>query len=305
MEPIRVEDLIERLDSLLEGVEDHPDQQVRERVAQLLHDLQSLHRAALERLTGLIRESGHERLLEELAEDELIGPLFVLYDLHPQGAVAQVEAALESVRPYIASHGGAVEVLGVEDGIVHLRMSGSCHGCPGSAITLKRGIEEALRQGFPGFRGIEVVEAPQPEAGPTNTAVSEEDEGSPRPLKPVWVPIGRVEEIEDGVMRGLEVEGIRLLLSKLEGEIYACRNACPGTVLPLEFGEVEGIVLTCPWHGCRYDLRSGKRLDRDGGHLDVFPVAVREGEIQLALNVPGSGPLAGPGTDQEGSAGDG
>lgn len=47
----------------------------------------------------------------------------------------------------------------------------------------------------------------------------------------------------------------------------------------------EGTTLHCPWHGCRYDVRTGKRLDADAQGLEVLPVAVQAGMIQVALNV--------------------
>ena len=80
------------------------------------------------------------------------------------------EAALDSVRPYIESHGGAVEVLGADAGVVRLRMSGACSGCTASSVTLREGIEEALRERFPGFAAVEVEQddaAAHPPPGPT------------------------------------------------------------------------------------------------------------------------------------------
>ncbi len=86
-------------------------------------------------------------------------------------------------------------------------------------------------------------------------------------------------------MKGVEAEGIRILLCYLDGEIYAYRNACPDSVLPLDLGKLEGNTLICPWHNCLYDIRTGKRLDGGTGRLQVIPAAIRDGMIQLALNV--------------------
>ena len=60
-----------------------------------------------------------------------------------------MRGALDEVRPYLASHGGDVELLGVEDGVVRLRLEGSCNGCPSSAMTLKLAIEEAIARAAP------------------------------------------------------------------------------------------------------------------------------------------------------------
>ena len=61
--------------------------------------------------------------------------------------------ALDSVRPYMESHGGDVELLGIEDGVARLRLEGSCHGCAASASTLELAIEEALQATAPDLEG--------------------------------------------------------------------------------------------------------------------------------------------------------
>jgi Fe-S cluster biogenesis protein NfuA len=80
------------------------------------------------------------------------------------------DAALERIRPYIDSHGGAVEILEVDGGVVRVRMSGACSGCTASAVTAREGIEEALREEWPGFVALEVEadDAPAHPPPPTN-----------------------------------------------------------------------------------------------------------------------------------------
>jgi nitrite reductase/ring-hydroxylating ferredoxin subunit len=87
-------------------------------------------------------------------------------------------------------------------------------------------------------------------------------------------------------MRAVEVEGRPILLANVGGELYALANRCGESPLPLEFGVLEGEILRCSWHGCRYDVRSGHRVDGGGGdRLVVYPVAERDGEIAVAVNV--------------------
>lgn len=71
---------------------------------------------------------------------------------------AQVQAALEEIRPYIQADGGDVELVGVDDGIVTIKMTGHCVGCPSSQVTLRQGIETHLRKRVPDI--VEVVQAP-------------------------------------------------------------------------------------------------------------------------------------------------
>ena len=72
----------------------------------------------------------NDEVLAALAADELVANLLIVHGLHPYGVDLRVEQALESVRPYLGSHGGDVELLEVTDaGVVRLRLLGSCNGC--------------------------------------------------------------------------------------------------------------------------------------------------------------------------------
>ena len=90
--------------------------------------------------------------------------LLLVHGLHPYDVETRVEQALDGVRPYLGSHGGDVELLGVtDDGVVRLRLLGSCDGCPSSSVTLKLAVEEAIEAAAPEVDGIE-VEEPRPPA---------------------------------------------------------------------------------------------------------------------------------------------
>ena len=71
----------------------------------------------------------------------------------------RIERTLDTLRPYIASHRGNVEVVDFDegDGILLLRMGGTCHGCSASTITLKQGIEARIRQAVPEVRSVEAI----------------------------------------------------------------------------------------------------------------------------------------------------
>ena len=70
----------------------------------------------------------------------------------------EVEEVLESVRPMLIQDGGNVELVDVEDGVVKLRLVGSCTSCSSSIMTLKMGIEKALKKAIPMVRCVEAVE---------------------------------------------------------------------------------------------------------------------------------------------------
>ena len=70
----------------------------------------------------------------------------------------EVEEVLESIRPMLINDGGNVELVDIEDGVVKLRLVGSCVSCPSSTMTLKMGIEKALKKAIPMVRCVESVE---------------------------------------------------------------------------------------------------------------------------------------------------
>ena len=70
----------------------------------------------------------------------------------------EVEAVLETIRPSLMADGGNVELVDIEDGVVKVRLVGSCSSCSSSTMTLKMGIERALKKAIPMVRCIEAVE---------------------------------------------------------------------------------------------------------------------------------------------------
>ena len=147
------DNLLGRLEVLLGEIEEL-DEEVRASVFELMDGFDLIHRTAL---GALGRELDKETVERLRSADPSIAWLFDAYRVGVDER-AQADAALESVRPYIHSHGGEVEVLEVTGGVVRLRLSGSCSGCTASAITLQHGIDEALREHLPGFVATEVEE---------------------------------------------------------------------------------------------------------------------------------------------------
>lgn len=69
-----------------------------------------------------------------------------------------VETVLDTIRPSLMADGGNVELVDIDDGVVKLRLVGSCSSCSSSTMTLKMGIERALKKAIPMVRCIESVE---------------------------------------------------------------------------------------------------------------------------------------------------
>lgn len=152
----------ERAEKLLE----HPDPAVRADAAEVLDWIDAYHREGLGRLVEMVRQWRGEIFLEQAALDPVVGELLATYSLGVDVDAAAVErtvqAALDEVRPYVASHGGDLEVLSVADGVVGLRMHGNCDGCTAAGDTITNRIEAALREHWIDFRRVEVTEATQP-----------------------------------------------------------------------------------------------------------------------------------------------
>src|SRR3954468_11004656 len=134
----------------------------RERAEELVRQVTALYGAGLERILRIVDEAGAmtAALQDALVADDLVASLLLVHGLHPRAARDRVEAALESVRPYLGTHGGDVELVDLsEGGVVRLRLLGSCEGCPSSSATLQLAVESAVQAAPPEVRSIEVVAA--------------------------------------------------------------------------------------------------------------------------------------------------
>lgn len=149
----------DRIEALLDVARASPDAKSSERCEELVRLLSDLYGAGLGRIVELVDTYAPEALDPVLA-DELVAGLLVVHGLHPRSLRARVEGALESVRPLLAGHGGDVELLDVDDdaAAVHLRLLGSCDGCPSSASTLQHAVEEAIFAAAPEVVIIDVDE---------------------------------------------------------------------------------------------------------------------------------------------------
>lgn len=172
----------ERIDHLLDA-SSAGGAVARERAEELVRLVADLYGAGLERVLDLMHERGHldDATLDALAQDDLVASLLLVHGLHPYGVEQRVEQALESVRPYLGTHGGDVELLEVtEDGVVRLQLLGSCDGCPSSSVTLKLAVEGAIEAAAPEIITIE-VQTPTTESSGSVIPMSALFSGSRRP----------------------------------------------------------------------------------------------------------------------------
>ena len=148
---------IERIEGLVEAIEAWPDPAARSGATELLQATLDLHGAGLERMLDLAWEAGPagQALIEQFAQDPLVGRILLLHGLHPLDLETRVTQALDKVRPYLASHGGNVELVGIEDGVARVKLSGSCHGCAASELTLRAMVDDAVFAAAPELLRVE------------------------------------------------------------------------------------------------------------------------------------------------------
>ncbi len=285
----------ERIDALLDAA-GAGGVAARERAEELVRLVADLYGAGLERLLDLVHDAGRldDEVLAALAADDLVASLLLVHGLHPYDVGQRVEQALEGVRPYLGSHGGDVELVGVSrDGVVRLRLLGSCDGCPSSSVTLKLAVEGAIEAAAPEVVAIEVEDvAAAPSAGliPVDSLRSRLQEAENSTV--AWVAVPRAAELAPGEVTVDTVQDTSVLLCRLEGTVFAfldrcarCESSLDGAVLSRRLGAAVGeAVLRCPSCRAHYDVRrAGACLDEDDLHLDPLPLLTDRGVSSVAV----------------------
>jgi Fe-S cluster biogenesis protein NfuA/nitrite reductase/ring-hydroxylating ferredoxin subunit len=267
------EQLIARVQELTGRLEDLDDPGCRELAEELTAAVVQMYGAGLERIVELADAATRD----ELAKDELVSGLLMIHDLYPVPIEERVLEALDSVRPYMESHGGNVELLGVEDGVAKLRLEGSCKSCRASSSTLELAVRQALEAAAPDLLGMDV-----------EGVVEDEDEGiggMPLPLIKVTPPAWYSLEISaPETLIATAIDGVPLVVANVDGTLLAYRNTCADCGGALDEGALDGGALGCPGCGRRYFLpQAGRSMDDDHLQLQPVPLLREQEEIKVAL----------------------
>ncbi len=287
----------ERIDTLLDA-SGSGGVVARERAEELVRLTADLYGTAIERILDIVHEAGHldDDVLAALAGDDLVASLLLVHDLHPYDVGLRVEQALDSVRPYLGSHGGDVELLEVsEAGVVRLRLLGSCDGCPSSSVTLKLAVEGAIEAAAPEITSIEVEEA-APDTGAlisVSSLRSRLQESSDQGAS--WEPVPQLADLAPGAVTVLEVGATPVLACRIGTDLFAyldrcarCEGSMKGAALSRRLGAAVGeAVLRCPGCQAHYDVRrAGACLDDVGLHLTPVPLLTDAGVSSVAVLAP-------------------
>jgi Fe-S cluster biogenesis protein NfuA/nitrite reductase/ring-hydroxylating ferredoxin subunit len=276
---------------------------VRERTEQLAGELTDLYGAALERMVTIAAEAAPE-LVGQFAADELVASLMLVHGLHPHGVERRIEDALDSVRPYLGSHGGDVTLLEVADGsegmTVRLQFAGSCKSCPSSAVTLEFAVEDAVRAAAPEITSIEVVAAQPDSSESTSSGLISVDSLMSRVHTKdspgaAWHPVPDIGDLGPGEVGGFLVAGVPILACRVGDDLFAyhdrcgrCHDSMAGAALHRPMGAPIGqAVLRCPRCHAHFDaVRAGAGVDdaaESASHLDPIPLLSRGGVWSVAV----------------------
>ena len=277
-------DLLAAAEQLMATLAAHPDPAVGAAATALLECIDTVHRTALGHLMGAIQSMAGDAFVNRLTGDPAIRLLLMSYDLLAVDRRTLCEEALDAVRGHLHAHGVDVELVEVLGGVVAVRIHGVTRDDASYAGVI-RDIDEALREGLLGFQELEIRDGKG--ARPAADSAFLPLKSLQRAFRPVYRDVCAVDEIAPGSLRGVIVDGVAVLLVRVDEELFAVKNACGGSPLPLDYSTLDGAELRCSWHGCRYDVRTGHRLDWPGAtqddYLTVLPVRVHEGVVQVVV----------------------
>ncbi|MFZ1995663.1 MAG: NifU family protein [Solirubrobacteraceae bacterium] len=298
------DELVQRIQDLQERLETTGDAATREVADALVSAVVQMYGAGLERIVELLAGAGDtgREIASSLSEDELVATLLLIHDLHPVPLEDRVQAALKSVRPYMESHGGNVELLSLTDRVATIHLRGSCSDCSASAVTLELAIKQALEEAAPDLEALEVLGvAPQTSGGPGLPMVSGSvggwgptsgmelpvvmaGVGGDRVPQPAWVDLESVAGLADGALAAVSVAGSDLVVANVDGTLLAYHDRCANCGAPLHEGLLSAGALACPECQRSFFLpRAGRSLDDEKMQLEPVPLLRDEGRVKVAL----------------------
>jgi len=269
---------IERLEMIFEGWEDTP----RGAVKAYGLAIEALNGEAIRRLVAALkREPAALAAMKTAVSDEVVYAVLRRHGIIKPSLTERVEAALESIRPMLASHGGDVELVSISPPSIEVKFTGSCDGCPASQLTFHAGVKKAVEDACPEITEILQVKG---------TGATTEGGESVRFVSPFalgsggsWQPAVKLQDIPERGVKAIVLDGEKILLSR-RGSIVTCfQNSCAHLGLALDDGEVVNGIITCPYHGFQYDLASGECLTAPAVQLQPHSVRVIGNRVEVRL----------------------
>ena len=159
---------MQRIGGLVQEIESIADPAVRATTKDLMQSLMDLHGAALEKALDIVAEAGEPGMgiIDRLGRDSLVSSVLILYGLHPEDLETRVVKAVEKIRSQLRKQGCEVELLGVNDGVIRVRVDTGSHTCGSTGKTVQATLEGAIYDAAPDLTSL-IVEGfeEKPSAG--------------------------------------------------------------------------------------------------------------------------------------------
>ena len=266
----------EHIQQLIEEIEKLPDPKAKKMMEECVQEILGFYGKGLEKILKIISDgnsSAAKDIYNDLIEDSFVNGLLLIHDLHPLDLKTRLYKALEKVKPYMDSHGGNIELISLENGVAKLKLAGNCKGCPSSSSTLELGIRQSIEEYCPDLLGLEVegvTEMPN-----ANKGGAKQNRG--------WKVVNGIGQLPNGKMIAVESDGIPLIVSRVNNQLYAYRNLCPACERPFTNGTLDENILACQL-GHRFDVQhAGTCTDDNELHLEPFPLLEENGIAKLAV----------------------
>ncbi|MDJ0753899.1 MAG: NifU family protein [Ardenticatenaceae bacterium] len=276
-----LETLADRVDTAMLEVQKLSDSD-RTKALDLKRAIEDFHRVGVTKIVQRLKTDPRgKEILFELVDVPEVYALFAMHGIVRADLTTQAARVLEMVRPYMRSHGGDVELVKVEDDTAYVKLHGACNGCSMSAVTLRNGVEEALKEHLPQIKQVEVVPS-EPEAGMImlDSVVVNGNGGETSQLGG-WVKGPAVADVAEGRPLALETSTGSVLIVRLNNQFFAYKNECAHMGMPLDGGmlDTESCILTCPWHGFKFDVTSGECMTAPQAQLEPYPLRVQDEHV--------------------------
>jgi Fe-S cluster biogenesis protein NfuA/nitrite reductase/ring-hydroxylating ferredoxin subunit len=302
------EELLARVQELSERVQRLEDPRARDIAFELVSAVITMYGDGLERILAIIRASrdAGATILDELSQDGAVASLLLIHDLYPVALRERVLEALDTVRPYMESHGGDVELLEVTDeGVARLALQGSCNGCSASRATLETAITQALTEHCPDLAGIDVegvvaqdgpasaitgmalpmadpISLPVLQSTPTTTPATAPPT-SPAGTAARWTELDDAQRPPRDAVTTVGIAGRTVMLADVGGTLLAYEDECAACGETLHDGSLHDGLLGCAHCGAGFDLpRAGRAAG--GEPLQLHPLPLLEvGGLRVAV----------------------
>jgi len=275
----------DQLNILLESIEQHPEEAVRNHVRALVYTLLDLHHGALQRIVEIVSAQPEgEKVMAELSDDELVQAVLMVHELMAQPLETRIESALEIAREQLKIYGADVELVEVKNGVASLKLFGGASTANVSTTILKAEIEHALHEHTPDLLNVEYEDTIAPTRPAKLVQILPRQPVQTTTSKEFYMPIIRADQVPNNKLCVVETGGINLLLCNVAGTVYAFQNHCAEGDLPLDESVLEDGVLTCPCHAFQFDVRQkGRCLTNSDLRLAALPMRVENEVVKVAL----------------------